>query len=86
MPQTGNKCNDLFELSKNMKQIKTNTDRSTIDVEFEKNKGQCTFKPKINYSNAAQAVILNERKSPRSIKDLRGAQKSIERMQKARER
>lgn len=29
---------------------------------------------------------LDEKKSPRSINDLKGAQKSIERMQKARER
>jgi hypothetical protein len=48
MPQTGNKFNDLFELSKNMKQIKNQTDRTTIEVEYEKNKGQCTFKPQIN--------------------------------------
>jgi hypothetical protein len=75
MPQTGNKFNDLFELSKNMKQIKNQTDRTTIEVEYEKNKGQCTFKPQINYNPTVNGVstVLNEKKSPRSIKDLRGA-------------
>jgi hypothetical protein len=75
MPQTGNKFNDLFELSKNMKQIKNLTDRTTIEVEYEKNKGQCTFKPHINHNPTVNAAntILNEKKSPRSIKDLRGA-------------
>ena len=75
MPQTGNKFNDLFELSKNMKQIKNQTDRTTIEVEYEKNKGQCTFKPQINHNLTGNAVntVLNEKKSPRSIKDLRGA-------------
>lgn len=53
MPQTGNKCNDLFELSKQIRQIKgNNTDRTTIDLDYEKNKAQCTFKPKINSQNA----------------------------------
>ena len=38
MPQTGNKCKDLFELSKNMKSVKNNLDRSTIEIDYEKNK------------------------------------------------
>ena len=75
-----------------MKSVKNQADRSTIEVEYEKNKGQCTFKPQINQVQATVVSHnninrqLEEKKSPRSINDLRGAQKSIERMQKARER
>ncbi len=38
MPHTGNKCIDLYELSKNLHKIKQQTDKSTIEYEFEKNK------------------------------------------------
>jgi len=85
MPQTGDKCNDLFLLSKNIKQVKNHTDRSTIEIEFEKNKEECTFKPHINHNKSPSHLHQNQaeiidRRSPRSIKDLRGAMKSIERM------
>ena len=45
MPNTGNKFNDLYELSKNLQQHKKNIDKSTVEYEFEKSKDECTFKP-----------------------------------------
>lgn len=48
MPNTGNKFNDLYELSKNIRQIKINNDKTTEEYEFEKNKTELTFKPQIN--------------------------------------
>ena len=48
MPNTGNKCIDLYELSKNLQKIKKPSDKNTIDYEFEKNRDQCTFMPIIN--------------------------------------
>lgn len=45
MPNTGNKFNDLYELSKNLQQHKKNMDKSTVEYEFEKSKEECTFKP-----------------------------------------
>lgn len=38
MPNTGNKCIDLYELSKNLQKIKKPSDKNTIDYEFEKNR------------------------------------------------
>ena len=81
MPNTGNKCIDLYELSKNLQKIKKPTDKNTIDYEFEKGREQCTFKPLTN----ARSPKADKRQNT-SIKDMRGAQKSIERMQKARQR
>lgn len=48
MPQTGDKCKDLYLLSKNLKQIRTNQDRTTEEVEFSKQAPECTFKPQTN--------------------------------------
>lgn len=45
MPKTGNKFNDLYQLSKNLKEVKTSQDKSTVEYEFEKSKDECTFKP-----------------------------------------
>jgi hypothetical protein len=48
MPKTGNKFNDLYELSKNLKQIRRQEDVTTEEVEYKKNVSELTFKPKIN--------------------------------------
>jgi Fe-Mn family superoxide dismutase len=40
--------NDLYELSKNLKQIKRQEDVTTEEVEYKKNVSELTFKPKIN--------------------------------------
>jgi hypothetical protein len=38
MPKTGNKFNDLYELSKNIRQIKQNNDKTTEEYEYDKNR------------------------------------------------
>ena len=51
MVNTGNKFLDLYELSKNIKMIKTTADKSTVEYEYEKQKDQCTFKPNLSSNN-----------------------------------
>lgn len=47
MEETGDKFNDLYVLSKKIDFLKPKRDKSTEDLEFEKAKDECTFKPKI---------------------------------------
>jgi hypothetical protein len=43
------KCAELFEFSKHIKDLKkTVTDKTTEEVEFERAKEECTFKPIIH--------------------------------------
>lgn len=42
MPNTGNKFNDLFELSKKIKPLKSK-DKNLDEFEYEKGKDECTF-------------------------------------------
>ena len=76
MPNTGNKCIDLYELSKNLQKIKKQADKNTIDYEFEKNREECTFKPTIINLKSPKTEKIQKT----SVKEMRGAQKSIERM------
>lgn len=48
MPKSGNKYNDLYELSKQLKQHKVIRDKSNQEYEFEKSKDECTFTPNLN--------------------------------------
>jgi hypothetical protein len=43
MPNTGNKFNDLYELSKKLQPLKEKADKTTNDYEFEKMKDDCSF-------------------------------------------
>lgn len=45
MSKSGNKHNDLFELSKKLTHIKWKYDKSHEDLDYERNKQECTFKP-----------------------------------------
>lgn len=45
MPNTGNKFNDLYELSKNLQQVKVKADKTKQEYEYERNKDECTFRP-----------------------------------------
>lgn len=45
MEQTGDKFNDLYVLSKKIDFLKPKRDKSTEDLEFEKGRSECTFKP-----------------------------------------
>lgn len=45
MESTGDKFNDLYALSKRIEFIKPKRDKSTQDIEFEKGRSECTFKP-----------------------------------------
>jgi len=47
MENTGNKFNDLYELSKKLKQHQIKTDKTNQDYEYEKSKDQCTFTPNL---------------------------------------
>lgn len=47
MPNTGNKFNDLYELSKKMQPLKEHQDKSAQDYEYEKMKDECSFRPQI---------------------------------------
>jgi hypothetical protein len=51
MESTGNKFNDLFVLSKKIEFIKPKRDKSTQDIEFEKGKEECTFRPALGKGN-----------------------------------
>lgn len=47
MPNTGNRFNDLFELSKILQPFKEKQDKSTADYEYEKMREECTFHPNL---------------------------------------
>lgn len=47
MSNTGNKFNDLYELSKKIQPIKDQLDKTKADHEYERVKDDCTFKPNI---------------------------------------
>ena len=47
---TGNKHIDLHALSKKLDFVKPKRDKSTHEIEFEKNRDECTFKPSISKS------------------------------------
>jgi hypothetical protein len=57
MPSTGDRCNDLYALSKAMNKNKSNIEKSKDDYEYERHKDECTFKPTTNVS------FLKEKKS-----------------------
>lgn len=45
MENTGNKFQDLFNLSSTLSSFKKKDDIKTIDYEYQKGKNECTFKP-----------------------------------------
>lgn len=47
MPNSGNKFNDLFELSKKLQPNKDKTDKSNADYEYERMRDELTFQPQI---------------------------------------
>ena len=47
MTNTGNKFNDLFELSKKLQPLKQKEDKNAVDYEFEKSRDECSFKPNL---------------------------------------
>jgi hypothetical protein len=76
MPKTGNKFNDLFQLSK---QLQPRQDKTPVDLDFDKSRDQCTFHPSLQ---ASQPSLLSQSKS---VCDIRGLQKVQERMQRGRD-
>lgn len=78
MPSTGNKFNDLYELSKIMKDQKKDVkEKTTEEHEFEKSHRECTFKPSINnYSGTKTGGEIIRRRSPVNtdvVRNLKGA-------------
>ncbi len=50
------KCAELYEFSKHLQALKkTVTDKTTEEVEFERSKEQCTFKPVIHPAPPGEA-------------------------------
>lgn len=47
MEETGDKFNDLYVLSKKIDFLKPKRDKSSQELEYEKAKDECTFKPKV---------------------------------------
>lgn len=55
------KCSELYEFSKHLNQLKkTITDKTTEEVEFERAKEQCTFKPIIHHAPVAPKPTAGE--------------------------
>ena len=45
MERTGNKFNDLYALRHKIDFIKPRRDKSAVEIEFEQQKAECSFKP-----------------------------------------
>ena len=67
---TGDRCNDLYELSKHLQQFKWRSDKSNEDYEYEKSKDECTFVPNIirisNGNDASDHVSLRALRDKKS--------------------
>ena len=63
MGNTGDRCNDLYEAAKQMKNYQKREDRSREDCEFEKNKEHCTFVPEFAVNNMNQTINTNKSSS-----------------------
>lgn len=82
MPSTGNKFNDLYLLSKNLK-TKQTQEKTTEEIEFERAREECTFTP--NVKRESKILPNNEKENQVKISDDRFVVREIERMKKARE-
>lgn len=47
MESTGDKFNDLYVLSKKIDFLRPKKDKTTVEVDFEKNRSDCTFTPNL---------------------------------------
>ena len=47
MEKTGDKFNDLYNLGSQIDYLKPKIDRAPQDIEYDNNKEECNFKPKI---------------------------------------
>lgn len=47
MEQTGDKFNDLYVLSKKIEFLKPKKDKTAVEIDFEKNRNDCTFTPNL---------------------------------------
>ena len=77
MPETGDKCADLFQLSKIMP--KERTDKRREDYEFERAGEECTFKPQL------LSVGLRKGSQSKSLQDIKGLLKSVDRLKRGRD-
>jgi len=50
MDHSGDKCADLHKLASKIDYVKPRVDRSPHDVDYDKNKSECYFKPKLRQS------------------------------------
>ena len=69
---------DLYKRSKPNKERR---DKSPDDFEFEKNAGECTFKPQLNRPMHDKGSVL----SKSSTQEIKGLGKLLERMNKGRQ-
>jgi hypothetical protein len=66
MGTTGDRCNDLYELSKTLHQFKWRNDKSKDDYEYEKSKDECTFAPnlvRISGQDKLKEHLLKQKKN-----------------------
>jgi hypothetical protein len=50
MDNTGNIFTDLYGLSKRIDFVRPKADKTKVEIEFEQQRGECTFKPNRNLS------------------------------------
>jgi len=48
MEQTGDKFNDLYVVSKKINFLKPQIGKTRDELDYEKNRSECTFQPRIN--------------------------------------
>ena len=86
-PSTGDKCEDLYQLSIIKK--KNKMDKTTDEVEFEKGQDELTFQPNLNKKNpwtAKKKYKVNQRSVQDNIERMRWAREEWERKRMMTER
>lgn len=59
MEQTGDKFNDLYVLSKKIDFLKPKKDKTAVEIDFEKQRGECTFTPNLLKSSLKTSKSSN---------------------------
>lgn len=77
---SGDKCIDLYS-RKQKGWFKEKAQKSAQEYEFERNKQDCTFKPKVNDPNTISTHVQNEE----TVQHIKGMDKVMDRMMKARQ-
>jgi hypothetical protein len=73
---SGDKCAELYMKSKI---IKIRNDKTTEEIEYERNKSECTFAPKL------ERLDVEDQRNRNRIKEDKFIQREIDRLKKGRE-